>query len=146
MLEIFDVMRKMQSVFMHTMRPIIQEQGLSKTEIMILMAVFHKRAFRMTALAKMADVPASTFTGIIDRLVMKNYLVRENDPEDRRSVLLHGTPELQQTIGQLMQKFDDQLNILFKSVPPELLKQTIDNLNTIYGYIHDERKCEHCEN
>lgn len=146
MLEIFDAMRQVQSVFMHAIRPIIQEEGLSKTEMMILMAVYYKKAFRMSSLAKIADVPASTFTGIIDRLVSKNFLIRENDPDDRRSVLLQGTPELQERMGYLHGLFDKELEKIFKPVPPELVQQTIQNLNTIYEYIRQSKNCGHCEN
>jgi DNA-binding MarR family transcriptional regulator len=145
MLEFFDIMRKVQGFFMHAMRPIIQEQGLTKTEMMILFAVHHKKAFRMTSLAKMADVPASTFTGIIDRLVSKNYIMRVNDPEDRRSVQLQGTPELVKIIDYMQKQMDCELQKMFEPVPPELMEQAASNLNSIYEIISSSKDFEHCD-
>jgi len=152
MLEIIEIIRKIEIFFFHSVRPTIQEQGFSKTEMMILMSVYHKKAFRMTDLAKMTDVPASTFTGIIDRLVARNFLIRVNDPEDRRSVLLHGTEKMQDTLAQMHAMFDAKLAEILKPVPQELITQTIENLNSIYNIVkesrtgHAQNECENCKN
>ena len=135
MLEFFDAMRKMQMLMMHTIKPYIMEYGLSKTEIIVLMSVYHRGSRRISELAKLADVPASTFTGVIDRLVQKKYLVRVNDPEDRRSVLVQGTQELQDTISMLMEKFNVIMDELLKPVPLGLVQDTTENLNRIHEIV-----------
>jgi len=130
-LELFDAMRKLQMLLMHSVRPIIMEYGLNKTEIFVLMSVYHHKSFRVTDLAKMADVPPSTFTGIIDRLVARKYLVRVSDPEDRRSVLVQGTKELQDAVSELMKKFNEKFCELLKPVPEDLVQNTMENVNRI---------------
>lgn len=120
---------------MHSLKPYIMEYGLSKTEIVVLMRVYHHGSNRVSDLAKMADVPASTFTGVIDRLVQKKYLVRINDPEDRRSVLVQGTQELQDTIGKMMEKFNANLAEILEPVPVGLVQETTDNLCRIYEIV-----------
>ncbi len=137
-MEFFDVIRKMQMLFMHAAHPIIAEYGLSKTEIFVLMSVYHKKGFRVTDLARMADVPASTFTGIIDRLVQREFIVRVADPQDRRSVLVQGTQVLQDTIGKVMEKFDEVMADVLKPVPAELIQNTVDNLKRIYEYTKNQ--------
>jgi DNA-binding MarR family transcriptional regulator len=131
----FEAIRKLQVLFMHSARPIIMEYGLNKTEIFVLMSVYHHKSFRVTDLAKMADVPASTFTGIIDRLVARKYLVRVNDPEDRRSVLVQGTKELQDAVSELMKKFNEKFLELLKPVPEELIQNTVENVNRVYEIV-----------
>ena len=131
-LEFFDVIRKMQMLFIRTALPAISEYGLSKTEIYVLMSVFHHKSFRVTDLAKIADIPASTFTGVIDRLVRKDYLIRVNDPQDRRSVLVQGTQHLRDTVEKLMEEFNILLAKLLEPVPKELILNTVDNLKHIY--------------
>jgi len=144
MTELFEALRKLQFTLMHALYPILQESGLNKTEVFVLMSVYHKKASRMTDFAKHLDVPASTFTGIIDRLVQKEYLIRTNDPEDRRSVLLTGTPLLQETIGKYMKRFDEKINEILKPVPPELLRTTIASLNSIYDILKENNQfCSH---
>lgn len=144
MIELFEALRKLQFTLMHAVHPILQETGLNKTEVFVLMSVYHRKASRMTDFAKFLDVPASTFTGIIDRLVQKEYLVRTNDPEDRRSVLLTGTPLLQQTIGNMMRQFDKKMKEILEPVPSDLIKNAIDNLNSIYKIIKvNKESCHH---
>ena len=135
MLDLLEIMRKMQMLFMHAIRADIMEYGLGKTEIVVLMTVYHERSFRITDLAKIADVPASTFTGVIDRLVQKNFLVRENDPSDRRSVRVRGTPYLQQTIELLMNRINVIMSEMLRPIADELIKRTAENLNSIYATI-----------
>jgi DNA-binding MarR family transcriptional regulator len=47
---------------------------------------------RMSDLAARLGVALSTVSGVIDRLVDQGLLSREDDPADRRHVLLHITP------------------------------------------------------
>lgn len=144
MIELFEALRKLQFMLMHAVYPILQELGLNKTEVFVLMSVYHKRAARMTDFAKFLDVPASTFTGIIDRLVQKEYLERKSDPEDRRSVLLTGTPLLQEIVGNIMQQFEEKMKVILAPVPPDLVKDAIGNLNNIYDIIKaDKKPCPH---
>ena len=72
------------------------EEGLNPTEVMLLYKIKHGSENQGTIdLAKEMGIPASTFTGMIDRLVEKGYVVRERSEKDRRSVTLRINEELQ---------------------------------------------------
>jgi len=138
MLDFFECMRKIQSLIMKTIGPKLRDAGFSKTEIFILMHVHHKKTNRTTDLAKMADVPASTFTGMVDRLVEKGLLIRVNDLADRRSVLLLATPLLHETMEHLMKSLNAELEKLLEPVPKEILDRVVLDLNEIYGILKKE--------
>lgn len=86
-------MELMKSLF-HINRMLYREigkgfkaEGLNSTEVMILYRIKHGcENVRPSELAKNMGIPASTFTGMIDRLVEKGYILRERSDEDRRSI------------------------------------------------------------
>ena len=64
-------------------------EGLTSVEVMVLYRIKHgMENQKISELAKEMGIPASTFTGIIDRLEEKNYIVRERNDKDRRIVTI----------------------------------------------------------
>lgn len=64
-------------------------EGLTSIEVMVLYRIKHgMENQKISELAKEMGIPASTFTGIMDRLVEKNYIMRERNEEDRRIVTI----------------------------------------------------------
>ena len=71
------------------------KEGLNPTEVMLLYKIKHGcENLRTIDLAKEMGIPASTFTGMIDRLVEKGFVVRERSDQDRRSVCLKISEEM----------------------------------------------------
>lgn len=65
---------------------------LSINEVHILEAVKNVEYPTMTNIAKKLRITTGTLTTSIDRLVQKKYVVRDNDENDRRKVLIRLTP------------------------------------------------------
>ncbi|HOE77630.1 MAG TPA: MarR family transcriptional regulator [Bacilli bacterium] len=65
---------------------------LSINEVHILEAVKNAEYPTMTNIAKKLRITTGTLTTSIDRLVQKKYVVRDNDENDRRKVLIRLTP------------------------------------------------------
>lgn len=65
----------------------MEKDGLSKTEIAILFMV-KKEPLKATELAEKIGIPASTLTGVVDRLVERGYVKRIRDEKDRRVVFI----------------------------------------------------------
>jgi DNA-binding MarR family transcriptional regulator len=118
--------------------PMLREKGFSPSELLILLKVFHSGYFRPTELAKQSGIPASTFSGLVDRLVNRGYLIREMDPDDRRSIIVKGTPELKEIMSEINAGSEAKLAEIFRNVPSELLEQTLGGLKQIYGLIGNE--------
>lgn len=56
-------------------------------QLKILFLLFMDRSKRMSDLAADLGVTLATATGLVDRLVEKDFVVRESQPDDRRVVL-----------------------------------------------------------
>ena len=61
-------------------------QDISKKELALISLIGKKKEVIMTEASDYLEVPMSTATGIVDKLVNKGYLVRHHSHEDRRIV------------------------------------------------------------
>lgn len=88
------------------------DMKLSKTEIFSILYLDKRKEITMTELVEYINVPMSTATGIVDRLVRKGYIARERSETDRRIVVLRLTDEglrLIQNLKDLIYKYLDMI-------------------------------------
>ena len=62
---------------------------LTMPQLKVVLLLFQEGPLRMSVLASELGVSLATATGIIDRLVERDIVFREDDPDDRRVVLCH---------------------------------------------------------
>ena len=61
-------------------------EDISKKELMIVIFVGDNERVIMRKIANYLDIPVSTTTGLVDKLVKKSYLCRQFSESDRRSI------------------------------------------------------------
>ena len=119
--------------------PVYKAEGLSITEVMVLWRMHREQSCRITELAEAIGIPPSTMTGILDRLVSKEWLERVPDPEDRRAVLivikLKGTALVQQLIQTAKSEFSEA----FDSLLQKRHKSLIDDLKIILDHLEQKQ-------
>jgi DNA-binding MarR family transcriptional regulator len=126
-----------------TLAPVFRKQDLSHTEIVALFVMNKRQTSRVTELASIIGVPASTLTGILDRLVAQGYLEREPDPDDRRSLILKAQPKLKTFIRGLMAPMEDRLKEVFQAMPEARLERLIADLQFVLEQLdHTEPKIQ----
>lgn len=88
------------------------DMKFSKSEIFSILFLDKWKEVTMTDLVEYINVPMSTATGIIDRLVRKGYIERRRSETDRRIVVLRLTEEglcLVKSLKELIYKYLDML-------------------------------------
>lgn len=83
--------------------------------------------------AKMTDLN-SDMTRLVDRLVVKNMLTREIDPQNRRRVMLRLTEESHQFIEKVAIEFND-----FESIVSPLTEEEVGLMNTLLDKIRKQQ-------
>ncbi len=69
------------------------ELNLTSVQAMVLGFLTEEDRITSSKLGKRTELDSATLTGILDRLEAAGYLERKNNPDDRRSVLIHLTPK-----------------------------------------------------
>lgn len=83
--------------------------GLTTPQLLCLHALAKFERMILTDLAKEVNLGVSTVNGIIDRLEIKKYLVRQRSAQDRRKVYLELSPSGRKIIAKAPSLLQDKL-------------------------------------
>lgn len=111
--------------------------------MLVLWKVNKRGSARATELAADIGIPPSTFTGVFDRLVARGLLERVPDPEDRRGVLVRGTPALKEFISRFTAAVENELRGVFKALPEDCSRRLVTDLQFIQEYLDREEGEDH---
>ncbi|BCV22956.1 MarR family transcriptional regulator [Moorella sp. Hama-1] len=136
--QLLELLSQVHRRLVRHLAPLFQAEGLSGTEMLVLWKVNKRGALRATELAGDIGIPPSTFTGIFDRLVARGLLERVPDPEDRRSVLVRGTPALQEFINRLTAAIETELRGIFSDLPGGCSQRLLADLQLLRDYLEGE--------
>jgi len=114
--------RSWMDVFMHrSMRGwgrYAKSTGLSMPQFSLLMQMHHKGACGMSEVSERFEITPAAASQLVDKLVQNGFIVREEDPSDRRAKLLNltekgrelilkGIEERYRWVDQLAKKLTD---------------------------------------
>jgi DNA-binding MarR family transcriptional regulator len=100
------------------------EVDLTMPQLKVILVVAVSKGITMSHLARTVGMTLSTATGVADRLIAEGLVRRENDPSDRRLVLLHATDAGVTLVDRLTQIGRDQFELLARRL-------TIDDLRLV---------------
>jgi DNA-binding MarR family transcriptional regulator len=95
--------------FKHDLIAIADEQGLTVMQLYALMDIKRTGNMSMGKMAQLLHCDASNVTGIIDRLVTKGLLIREENVNDRREKILRTTPSGEMLVTQSLASLPERL-------------------------------------
>ena len=96
---------------------------LTVAQLRVLLVLQSQGPSRMSNIAWIIGVTLPTATGVVDNLVRKELIVRENDPQDRRLVICKLSPEGQELINKLWTSGRFQMKNLLDGLTPEQLEK-----------------------
>jgi DNA-binding MarR family transcriptional regulator len=92
----------------------------------------------VTELATVIGVPASTITGILDRLVEQGFLLRNQDPNDRRSVCMTATPKLESFMRTLTAPIEETMRARLAAMAEFRKKRLTEDLRVFLEILEKE--------
>ena len=96
--------RSWMDVFMHrSMRGwslFARSTGLSMPQFSLLMQLHHKGACGMSEVSERFEVTPAAASQLVDKLVQNGFIIREEDPHDRRAKLLNLTDKGRELVQQ----------------------------------------------
>jgi DNA-binding MarR family transcriptional regulator len=95
--------------FKHDLIAIADKQGLTVMQLYALMDIKQTGNMSMGKMAQLLHCDASNVTGIIDRLVSKGLLIKEENVNDRREKILRTTPSGSMLVTQSLASLPERL-------------------------------------
>lgn len=98
------------------------ESGITVPQLICLICIAENGKLTTSAIANKIHVANSTIIGILDRLEVKKYILRQRDTVDRRKVFVSATPQGKKLIEFAPSPLQDKLSESLKNLPQ--LEQT----------------------
>jgi DNA-binding MarR family transcriptional regulator len=99
---------------------------MTVAQLRALLALHTDGPTKMSSLASVLNVALSSATGVMDNLVKKELVVREDDPQDRRLVICKLSPAGQELINKLWVSGEFQMERLLDGLTVEQLGKADD--------------------
>lgn len=90
-------------------------EDMPMIQLHILEALYEKDGLHASTLARVCGRAATSFTPILDKVERRGLVCRMADPNDRRAIFIHLTPE-GQSLRVVVQEAIDRLNLEFPKV------------------------------
>jgi DNA-binding MarR family transcriptional regulator len=97
----------------------------------IMLLLFFHGSLRMSDIAAQLDVTLPTATSLVDRLVERDYVLRESQLNDRRVVLCHLSEKGRKSINRIWETASARSRELLGSLDENRLKMLGDVLETM---------------
>jgi DNA-binding MarR family transcriptional regulator len=97
--------------------------NMTVAQLRILLLLFSEGPMRMTDIAAVLDIKVATATGIVNNLVDKGFVLRKEDPQDRRSVICSLSSAGKSTINKMWALGKSKMELLLRGLTTEQLKK-----------------------
>lgn len=112
---LFDSLRKL----LYPEEWISIDLAVSKTELLTLLQVDRNGEIIMSQIADYINIPMSTATGLVERLVKKGYLERARSESDRRIVTIRLTDDGKKLAGEMKQTINSYIKLIYDALTEE---------------------------
>jgi len=106
---------------------------LTVAQLRVLLILKSTEASRMSDIASTLDVALSTATGIVAKLVKKEMVIREADPQDRRLVICRLSPAGQEIMNRLWTSGQFQMESLLDGLNAEELEKASELTEILFN-------------
>jgi DNA-binding MarR family transcriptional regulator len=106
---------------------------LTVAQLRVLLVLQSTGSSRMSDIASVLDVALSTATGIVDKLVKKEMVSREADPQDRRLVICRLSPAGQEIMNRLWTSGQFQMESLLDGLNEEELEKASEVAEILFN-------------
>ena len=121
-LQLIDRILELEERVYRALRPIVPKEWLSvdltMPQLKIILFLFTDGPARVSTLASALGVSLATITGITDRLVQQDLIVRGDDPEDRRAVVCSLSEKGKELVTRLWELGQSRVRALLEKITP----------------------------
>jgi MarR family transcriptional regulator, organic hydroperoxide resistance regulator len=115
----------------HEMHALLRHYDLTMPQMGALHALHAAGAQSVSALAAELGLSLPAASHLVERLVGRGYLTRDEDPDDRRQKRVALAPAGRQLVGDVRERASASLEALLEPVPSDLRERFLRDLGLI---------------
>lgn len=136
-------MRRLIQAFVHSFWQRVRAAGLSMPQLFAMRYIHHHRQTNISDLARALGITTAAASQLLRRLVEQGYVVREENPADRRNKRLLLTPQGEEVLQSISSPPNGTtLNHLLESLSPSETEQVVRALEILIAKLPDEETSE----
>lgn len=107
------------------------EDAVTLTQFRTLVVLDTRGPMSLNALAESLDVNASTVLRVIDKLLVGGLVTRQENPENRREVVLNVSPAGAELVREVTDRRRQEIAAIVKKIPREQRDELVQVLRTL---------------
>ena len=111
----------------------LSNRTITQTQFLVMVAIHSNQRCSMRTLAEKMHVSMPTISGIVDRLAKAGYILREDDPSDRRLVMV----ELSAKGRMFIEQFQKAAGTRWEEILHSLSMEELISLNNIIRKLNE---------
>lgn len=115
--------------------------GITLSQCHTIVEIGRSGTMSANMLTEILGVDKSTVSKSVDKLVNHDFLVRDNDPEDRRSVILRLSDKGQLSFEEIEKRAETYFAEVMADIPEDKREQIIESLQYLAQALKDPRCC-----
>ena len=116
------------------------DSELTFPQVKTIMATHEREAVTIKNLSQMLGISSPSASTMVDRLVEMGILTREQDPEDRRRVVVQVSPKAQEDIREMEKALLESFLQIAQKLGPENTKKWVEILLKVGEAIAEEEQ------
>ena len=115
---------------------------MTVAQLRLMLLLFSEGPMKMTDIASYLNIKLATATGLVNNLVEKRTVTREEDPDDRRCVICTLTTAGNKTIQKMWSLSASKMELMLQGLSDEQLKKAeevvgflLQNVKTNFGTV-----------
>jgi len=137
-------LRRLIQAIMHPFWQRVRAAGLSMPQVFALRYIDHHRQTNISDLARALGITPAAASQLLHRLVEQGYVVREENPADRRNKRLRLTPKGENTLQSIASPAQGTtFERLLERLSAEETKQILDALELLLAKLPPEEEYQH---
>jgi len=115
--------------------------GITLAQCHAIVEVGRRGSISVNELAELLNLDKSTVSRSVDNLVNNGYIVRKNDPDDRRYVTLCLTEKGLETYNDVEKGMEEYFSDILSRIPESKREQVIESLSYVINAVQQSKCC-----
>jgi len=108
---------------------------VKKNHSKIINLLYQRDYLTLTEIGKRLDIEKGSLTTLIDQMEEKGFVIRSDDPCDRRKSLISLSPQSRTLMDQVMDLHTQELNEIFENVDSSEVQQFLSSLQNVVDFM-----------